>query len=338
MLDFLAQNFTKSPKKSDYILKPVEKELSMLEVNLIKSLYSGNSDLDKIIKYVFSSGGKRLRPALVILFSKALAEGYVSPSQFELAEAIEMIHTASLLHDDVIDSAQTRRGMLTVGNKWGSRTAILAGDYILSRALGKLASIGITAVEMFAGTLNELCIGEMLQKSQNYTVISLEEYINKSERKTAKLFMSGVECAVSILPSANNLSIKAAREYSLNFGIAFQIMDDIINFTDYNKKTGKPAGNDLKNGIVTAPVIFAIQEYEKTGDKTLENLIKNKLKSEKDFKKAMKLVLDSKGIEKARLLGDEYAQKAVDALEVIEDSNYKQGLIDLAYFAIQRNF
>lgn len=330
MLNIINKKISLTNKKPDHVLKPVEQELLTLENLLIDSLKSGNAALDNMVQYVFQSGGKRLRPALILLFAKAMTGGYVHPAHYELAEAIEMIHTASLLHDDVIDDSETRRGVPTVGKKWGAKSAIIAGDYILSKALTKLVSVGSVAVEMFAQTLNELCVGEILQKNQKYTVISMDEYINKSERKTARLFVAGVECVASILPNANNLMIKAARGYSLNYGIAFQITDDIINFT-------RCEGTDLKDGIITAPVMFAVKEYELKGDTTLRKLIENGLKKDKDFKMARKLVLESNGITRARGLAGEYAQKAIYSLAPMEESTYKQTLICLAMSTAERN-
>ena len=336
MLKILTKNAATFSKKLGCILKPIEKELSLLEDNLTGSIISGNAELDRMVSYFFNSGGKRLRPAITILFGKAVNSGLLIPENFELAQAVEMVHTASLIHDDVIDDAKTRRGILTLNKKWSAKIAVITGDYVLTKALGKLTSIGLLAVEIFADTLNELCIGEILQKNQSYKVITLDEYINKSERKTAKLFMAGTECAASIALGTNNVVINAAREYSLNFGIAFQIMDDILNFVGNSHKVGKPAGNDLKSGIITAPAMFAVQEYEKQGDSTLRNLIESGIKREKDFKKAMKLILTSNGIQKAELLAEEYIEKAVKALDVIEDNEYKQSLIDLAYYAAKR--
>lgn len=333
MIGFLTKT---SSKKLDCVLEPIAQELSILEENLTGSIVSGNVDLDRMVSYFFNSGGKRLRPALVILFGKAVNDGILTPKNFELALTMEMVHTASLIHDDVIDDSETRRGILTLNKRWGAKTAVITGDYILSRALSKLTSIGIFAVEMFSNTLNELCVGEILQKNQSYKVVSLDEYINKSERKTARLFMAGAECAAAIALEPNNVVINAARGYSLNFGIAFQIIDDILNFVGNSCKVGKPAGNDLKSGIITAPAIFAVQEYEKKGDSTLKNLIESGLKSDKDFKKAMKLILDSNGLHKSRLFAEKYIEESINALEPLENNEYKQALIDLARYAAKR--
>lgn len=329
MLSILTPN--KSNQKLDSILNPIKPDLQHLEVLLNKDLTSGNADLDRIVSYVFGSGGKRLRPALVMLFSKALnPDKELSREQIFLAQAVEMIHTATLVHDDVIDDAETRRGVLTVGKKWGAKTAIVAGDFILSKALSKLVPVGYMAVETFSGTLSELCVGEILQKNQKYKVITMDEYINKSERKTAKLFMAGVESVVMIMPDSNNLIINGARGYAQNYGIAFQIKDDILNFT-------KSGGVDLKDGIITAPVIYAVQEYEEKGDTRLRKLIEAGLKKDKDFKAAMKLVLSSGGMEKARELANKYTQRAITSLEMMEDNSYIQTLISLAEYTVERN-
>ena len=331
MFDLLSKKQSNNySEKLDQLFQPIKTDLCSLESFLNESLASGNADLDKITSYVFKSGGKRLRPAIIIVFIKALNQGkYVSEEQFSIAQAVEMIHTATLLHDDVIDEAETRRGVMTVWKKWGTKSAIITGDYILSRALNKLVKVGSIAVEMFSSVLNELCIGEILQENQKFKVITVDEYINKSERKTAQLFMVGVECAASIMPNTNNLIIKAARGYSLNFGTAFQIIDDILNFK--NSKA-----SDLKDGIVTAPVIFAVEEYAQKGDFTLKNLVENGLKSDKDFKHAIKLVLASRGMEKARDLADEYAQRAISSLDVVPDNLYRHILIDLANYTAER--
>lgn len=336
MINFLSKIVYKSDSKLSDILNPVKDDLLLLEKKLPESLKSGNETLNQVTEYVSKSGGKRLRPALVFLFARALCNGNLPKKHFLLAEAVEMTHTASLIHDDIIDDAETRRGVLTAGKKWNTKIAVIAGDFILSRALTKLVSAGGLSVEMFAGTLNELCIGEIQQGNQKFKIILFEDYIKKSERKTAKLFMAGAECAASLIPGANNLIIKAARDYSRNFGIAFQITDDILNFNGHGKKLGKPAGNDLKNGILTAPVLFAVQEYEKKNDRTLKKLINNKLKGKNDFSLAMQLVLNSGGIKKSEELAASYVEAAVKALDNADDGVYKKALIDLAVYALKR--
>jgi all-trans-nonaprenyl-diphosphate synthase len=338
MINFLSKLTFRSQDKLSEILKPVDEDIKLLERKLSESLESGNSLLDSITEYAVKSGGKRLRPALVFLFARALNNGLLSSNHFYLAEAVEMIHTASLIHDDVIDDAETRRGFLTVGKKWNTKTAVVSGDFILSRALIKLVSAGGASMEIFANTLNELCIGEIQQGSQKFRIITYEEYIKKSERKTAKLFVAGAESTAAITVGTNNLIIKAVRDYSLNFGIAFQIMDDILNFTGSQEKIGKPAGNDLKNGILTAPVLYALEEYEKKGDNTLKKLIENKFKGTKDFSLAMNLILKSEGVNRSNELCRYFIGEAVKSLEILEDSVYKNALTDLAIYTLKREY
>lgn len=338
MLNILSKITYKAESKLSAILKPVEEDLKQLENKLLEDFASGNSRLDEITRYVTKTEGKRLRPALVFLFAKALNKGLLSYNHLCLAEAVEMVHTASLIHDDVIDEAETRRGFLTVGKKWNYKTAVIVGDFILARSLIKLVLAGGIATELFANTLNELCIGEIQQGDQKFKIISFEDYIKKSERKTARLFVAGAECAASITSGTNNLIIKAVRDYSLNFGIAFQIMDDILNFTGSGKKVGKPAGNDLKNGILTAPVLFALEEYADNNDITLKKLINNKFKNKKEFNQAMNLVLKSDGIQKSKDLAGSYIGEAIKALDVMEDNIYKKALIDLAIYTLKRDF
>jgi len=338
MINFLTQIGQKKKNRLSEILKPVEKDLCHLEIDLLESLSSGNMPFDEIVKHVVKAGGKRLRPAMVFLFARALNKGKLSKNQFFLAEALEMVHTASLVHDDVIDDAETRRGFLTVGKKWNYKTAVIIGDFILSRALTKLVLVGGLATELFANTLNELCIGEIQQGDQKFKIISFEDYIKKSERKTAKLFVAGAECSAAITPDANNLINKAVREYALNFGIAFQIMDDILNFTGNQKIVGKPAGNDLKNGILTAPALFALEELEKNKDFSLKKLVNTKLKGQNDFNTAVNLIMKTNAIAKSKDLATSYIEKAVKSLDIMEDSEYKETLIDLAVYTLQRDF
>jgi len=337
MIDFLSKFAFANKDKLSSVLKPVEEDMSVLEIKLLDSLSSNNIILDEITSYVFKSGGKKLRSALVFLFGRALNNGILTPAHFYIAEAVEMVHTASLIHDDIIDDAETRRGILTVAKKWNSKTAVIAGDFILAGALKKLVMAGGISTEVFANTLNELCVGEIQQGSQKFKILSLEDYINKSERKTAKLFMAGAECAASNTTAASNLTIKAVRNYTSNFGIAFQIMDDVLNFVGDKSKTGKPAGNDLKNGILTAPVLFALEEYAQKGDHTLKKLIDNKLKDKKDFNHAMSLILKSQGIKKSVELAESYISDAIDAISIIESSVYKKALASLAVYILKKD-
>lgn len=338
MLNQIKQ-FSEDQIKLSDILRPVSTELNLLEKKLIEDLSDNNPLLNKIVQYVIQAGGKRLRPAVSFLIAKSLNKGYLSSNHFQLGQAIELIHTATLVHDDILDETETRRNRLTVNKKWDNKTAIIAGDFLLSKSLIKLAAVkNYSVIEIFANIMSEICEGEIQQKLQNYQNTSFDQYIEKSKRKTANLFIAGAECAAILTPEVDNLTIKSARDYALNFGIAFQIVDDILNFTSTEDEFGKPVGIDLKDGIVTAPVIFAIEEYEKNGDFTLSRLIKQEFQDENNFKSALDLVLKSNGIERAKDLACYYANIADKSLAAIEDNPYKQTLKDLASYIIDRKY
>ncbi|OGI00192.1 MAG: hypothetical protein A2287_09815 [Candidatus Melainabacteria bacterium RIFOXYA12_FULL_32_12] len=336
MLNHIKQFSEEQIKLSD-ILEPVNSELILLEKRLIEDLADNNPLLIKIVQYVIQAGGKRLRPAISFLFAKALNKGYLSANHFKLGQALELIHTATLVHDDIIDETETRRNRSTINKKWDNKTGIIAGDFLLSKSLIKLAAVkNYSVIEIFANIMSKVCEGEIQQKFLSYQLTSFDQYIEKSERKTANLFIAGAECAAILTPAVDNLIVKAARDYALNFGIAFQIIDDILNFTSTEAEAGKPVGIDLKDGIITAPVIFALEEYEKQGDFTLSKLIKQEFQSEEDFKTALNLVLQTNGIEKSKELAKHYINLANKSLDVIENSPYKQALKDLALYVISR--
>lgn len=339
MVNHITKNISCEQSELADILEPVKSELTLLEKKLAESLTMNNPNLDNIVQYIIQSGGKRLRPAVIFLISKALNKGYLSSNHFQLGQALELIHTATIVHDDIIDGTDTRRKHLTVNKKWNYKIAIIAGDFLLSKSLVKLASVkNYAVIEIFANIMSEICEGEVQQNIQGYQFISFNQYIEKSRRKTANLFVAGAECAAILTANADNLLIKSVKEYTLNFGIAFQIVDDILNFTSTENEFGKPVGIDLKDGILTAPVLFALEEYKQKNNPVLENLIQKKFNNDKDFKQALDLIFKSKGIQKAKELANYYVKKSVDALNIFEDSIYKQSLIKLSNYIIGRKF
>ncbi|MDD3013410.1 MAG: polyprenyl synthetase family protein [Candidatus Gastranaerophilales bacterium] len=339
MINPVSTNISQNKSDLSQIFEPISLELSVLDKKLIENLSSSNAVLNNITRYIIESGGKRLRPAVTFLIAKALNKGFLPQDHFQVGIALEMIHTATLIHDDVIDEAETRRGNRTLHKIWNDKVAIAAGDYLLAKALARLASINNNLViDLFARIMGEICEGEIEQDAQYYNFINLDQYIEKSARKTAKLFVAGAESSAILTSGADNLTIKAAREYAFNFGIAFQIVDDILNFTSNAEEFGKPVGIDLLNGILTAPVIFALEEYEEKQDFVLKNLIQNKFKTESDFNLALDLVLNSGGIEKSKQLAINYAEIAKNSLSYFDDNPYKSSLLNLVSFILERKF
>ena len=338
MINSISKPDVKESNDLSSILEPVEAELILLEKSLIDDLTVNSPLLDKITKHIVQAGGKRIRPAVTYLFSKALNKGHLSSDQFQLGIALEMVHTATLIHDDVIDNAETRRGVVTLNKKWDDKTAVVAGDFLFARSLAKLSSIrNYLVIDIFANIMSDVCVGEIQQGNQSFEIITLEQYIEKSERKTAKLFIAGIESAAILTPDVNNMIIKASRDYAKNLGIAFQIVDDILNFTASEKKAGKPKGIDLKGGILTAPVLFALKEYEEKRDFRLKRLIENEFRTSGEFDTALDLVLKSNGIKKAKNLACNYINLASCSLGIIEDNPSKRALNNLAFSILDRN-
>jgi all-trans-nonaprenyl-diphosphate synthase len=339
MINIISTNRSANQSDLSEIFKPVSADLSVLEEKLIINLSGSNDTLNKITEYIIKSGGKRLRPAVTFLVAKALNNGLLASEHLHIGLALEMIHTATLIHDDVIDEAETRRNNKTIHKIWNDKIAIAAGDYLLAKALTQLVlPKNNMVIDIFAQVMGEICEGEIEQNSQNYKMITLEQYIEKSARKTAKLFVAGAQCAAIVTPGVNNCIINATKEFALNFGIAFQIIDDLLNFTSNQEEFGKPVGIDLQNGILTAPVIFALKEYENKGDDTLKKIIQNEIKDETEFNTALDLVLKSDGINQTKLLAGDYGNKAINSLATLPQNVYKNSLLDLTAFILERKF
>jgi geranylgeranyl pyrophosphate synthase len=318
-------------KSLSQMLSPISQELGLFEEMLSAGLKSSNLLLDKITAYIISSGGKRIRPILCLLFAKILADGNkVSQRQFSLAVGLELMHTATLIHDDVIDKTEKRRNVVTINKKWDDKTAILAGDYLMSKALNKLSlTKNFDVIDVFSKMLSEICEGEVSQGSCAFEIVSIENYIEKSKRKTANLFVAGVKSAVILSESNNEKILKEAELFAENFGIAFQIRDDVLNFIANEDETGKPSGIDLLNGTITAPVIYAAQEYEENNDFRLRKLITTKFKNSCDFEEAKSLIFSSTSIKKSQKLTQFYIDSAKQNLSIIPDSVYKRCLLEL---------
>lgn len=291
------------------IKKTVQEELNVLEQN-ISSLFVNKTPLDKDLLEFLTAPSKRLRPVLAILFLRCLQDK-VNINQHKVLLSVELIHNATLIHDDIIDKADERRNQKTLNVKFDENLAVVAGDFLLSVALEKVIETGsMEVLRVFTSSLKSTCIGEINQYFGKFNVVSLDEYIQKSKEKTALLFKIAVLGGLMLSEDKIDESLmKSAIDFSENFGIAFQIRDDLINILNSDNLQN----NDLKSGIYTAPVIFAYQEDEKILQ--AENLLQ--------------AVRDSKGIEKTKDLMDNYFCQALSALENIRDNKYKQEIFEL---------
>lgn len=255
--------------------------------------------------------------------------------QLQLGQITEMIHVASLIHDDVLDEADTRRGGAAVHTMYSNKVAVLAGDYLLARASVLLARLQhFQVVEVMASALDALVQGEIMQaRSSKEDLVDMKHYLRKSYFKTASLICSS--CKSSALLSGHDESdpkTLAAEQFGYHLGMAYQIVDDILDFTGASASLGKPAQADMQLGLATAPILYA--SLEKT---ELKSLIQRRFKDAGDVPKAVQLTLQTDSIAKSYMLAEFHAQRAVDALMIIPDSKYRQALLKLLHSAISRD-
>ncbi|SPQ24817.1 c42a40f3-e5cf-483f-a2fd-38b772bf5bb6 [Thermothielavioides terrestris] len=267
------------------------------------------------------------------------ADPDILPSQRRLAEITELIHTASLLHDDVIDHSVSRRGAPSANLEFGNKMAVLAGDFLLGRASVALARLRhAEVIELLATVIANLVEGEFMQlkntardeTNPRWSEDTLTYYLQKTYLKTASLISKSCRAA-ALLGGADAQTVDAAYNYGRNLGLAFQLVDDMLDYTRSEKELGKPAGADLELGLATAPLLFAWKTIPELGA-----LVGRKFAKDGDVARARDLVMQSDGIEQTRALAQDYAEKAIAAVSQFPESEAKQGLIEMAVKTLKR--
>ncbi|KAI9801683.1 MAG: hypothetical protein M1833_002365 [Piccolia ochrophora] len=276
-------------------------------------------------------------PSTDAAFSSSASD--ILPSQRRLAEITELIHTASLLHDDVIDSSLTRRSSPSANIAFGNKMAVLAGDFLLGRASVALARLrDAEVIELLATVIANLVEGEFMQLQNTatdesnpiYTEDTLSYYLQKTYLKSASLISKSCRAAALLGQSSPEVA-DAAYAYGRNLGLAFQLVDDMLDYTVSGDELGKPAGADLQLGLATAPILFAWKEQEEIGA-----LVGRKFQNEGDVARARELVSHSDGVEQTRALAQEYADKAVEAISAFPASEAKDGLVEMCVKTMKR--
>ncbi len=315
------------------LFTPVETDLRLLADNLKQLVGNRHPILFAAAEHLFGAGGKRIRPAIVLLMSRAtMLEQDITPRHRRLAEITEMIHTASLVHDDVLDESDVRRGVPTVHSLFGNRIAILAGDFLFAQSSWYLANLdNLEVVKLLSEVIMDLATGEIQQGLNRFDVsISIETYLQKSYYKTASLIANSSKAA-GLLSEVSRETVEHMYSYGRHFGIAFQIVDDILDFTSTTDALGKPVGSDLKSGNLTAPVLFALAQKP-----SLEVLIDREFAQDGDLEQALELIQDSEGIQQARELAADHAKLAIEHLAVLPPSESHQALINIAEYTLSR--
>ena len=315
------------------LLQPVESDLEDLLSDLRVLIGAGHPILQAAAEHLFSAGGKRLRPGIVLLLSRALSpNGELGPRHRRLAEITEMIHTASLVHDDVVDEADTRRGVATVHSRFSHRVAVLAGDFLFAQSSWHLANLdNLEVVKLLSRVIMDLAEGEIRQGLYRFdTGQSLDSYLDKSYRKTASLMANSAKAA-GVLSDLPTTELKSLYEFGRLLGLAFQVVDDILDFTADDAQLGKPAASDLASGTLTAPVIYAMEEFP-----ALSGLIEREFNEAGDLEQALALVHQSRGIARSRELAEKFSHEAQACLDFLAPSDAKSALLDLPGFVLSR--
>ncbi len=311
----------------------VEADLELLSKNLKELIGARHPILHAAAEHLFGAGGKRLRPAVVFLISRATMDGKdVTARHRRLAEITEMIHTASLVHDDVVDESSLRRGVPTVNSSFDNRVAVLAGDFLFAQSSWYLANLdNLQVVKLLSQVIMDLAEGEILQGLNCFGAdLSMEAYLEKSYFKTASLIANSAKAAGVLSDMSENIQ-EDLYQYGRNLGLAFQIVDDILDFTGSEDVLGKPAASDMRSGNLTAPVLYAMEE-----EPTLKQFIDREFSTEGDWETALALVRNSQGIERTRTLASHHAKLAVASLQSLPSSPSRQSLIDLADYVVSR--
>ena len=289
-------------------------------------------DLQAALSHLLSAGGKRVRPTVALL-SAGLLDADMDRS-VTLAAAVELLHTATLVHDDLIDGALLRRGNPTLNAEWSPAATILAGDFIFARAAELAASTeSIETMRMFARTLSTVVNGELTQMFKSKWLVSRENYFERIYAKTASMFELATEAAV-YLSDKDEALFEAMRTYGYEIGMAFQIVDDILDFTSDAQELGKPVANDLRQGLITLPALYYFENHP--DDPALVSLTKSVNPSNDLMQRIVRAIRESGAIHKAMDEATQFVQRGIAALAIMPPSLERQALENLAAYVVDR--
>ena len=314
------------------IYAPIQEDLDTVEKELESISKVDFSWLAELLNYSLSSVGKGIRPALTLLSGKFYH--YNLDTLLPMATATELLHIATLVHDDAIDKSSARRGKPTVYTVWGEEKAVLLGDYLFAKA-GELTATtkNLRVIKLFAQTLRTISTGELAQAFSAFSLEqTYEQYIQRISCKTAALFTLATESG-GALSEAPEASIQILNEYGYNLGIAFQIVDDILDFVGTKEELGKPIGSDLAQGTLTLPAMLLLERYP--ADNPVKRLF-HSCDKEEDIKLAIELVRNSSITEKCYRIASDYCAKACRNLNLLPDNASRQALIKLANYVVNR--
>lgn len=318
--------------KALYLLR---QDLAGVEELFQNSLMSEADTINRVVGHILSSGGKRIRPALLMLCARLV--GYAGSRHIALAGAVEFIHTATLLHDDVVDGAGLRRGTPSANSVWGNQAAVLAGDFLFAKAFSMLVADGnLRVLEALSGASTRMAEGEMLQMMDTGDIrMNEERYLEIVGKKTAALFAATCRCG-AILGAADAETEAALYDFGMGVGLAFQLVDDALDYVGEEAEFGKAPGNDLTEGKMTLPLIYALGRCGDEEKGRMADIVAGKTLEAEDLAYAVALVRRSGGIDYSRRRADELVLGAKNQLALFDRNPEKEALLELADYIVTR--
>lgn len=318
------------------IFDSIAPDMARVNSLIIQEIASPVPLIQTIAQYLINSGGKRLRPILVLLSTRAVGSTEPGEAQ-ELAVVLEFIHSATLLHDDVIDHSTQRRGRQTANAIWDNTAAVLVGDFLYSRAFQILARrSNVPVMKVLANATNRLAEAEVLQLSfTNNPDISEQNYFDVIDGKTAQLYAAAAQVG-AIVATSELEKQEALRNFGWHLGMAFQIIDDVLDYSAKEDKLGKNLGDDLSEGKTTLPLIYALKNASFAQQKIIRDAIINADKSQ--FHEIIEILNSTKALELSAQAAHRFAEKAQEDLAILTDSPYKTALLELTRFVLRREY
>jgi octaprenyl-diphosphate synthase len=322
------------PTSQNTIIQPISADMEAVNAVIRRQLYSDVPLVNQIAEYIISAGGKRIRPVLVLLVANAY--GYKGTHHHELAAVVEFIHTATLLHDDVVDESSLRRGRKTANALFGNAASVLVGDFVYSRAFQMMVAVqNMRVMQILADATNVIAEGEVLQLLNMHDPdVTEERYLQVIRSKTAKLFEAAAQLG-ALIAGASDDAIEAAAEFGRSIGTAFQLVDDVLDYSGNATDIGKNVGDDLREGKPTLPLIYLMQN----GTPTQRDLVRACIESgdEQHFDEILSAITGSGALEYTMQAAEKAAERAANAISSMPHSLFKDSLLQLCAFAVHRN-
>ena len=317
------------------IIQSIASDMEAVNTVIRQQLHSDVPLVNQIAEYIISAGGKRIRPVLVLLVANAY--GYRGTHHHELAAVVEFIHTATLLHDDVVDESALRRGRQTANALFGNAASVLVGDFVYSRAFQIMVSINnMRVMQILADATNVIAEGEVLQLLNMHDPdVTESRYLQVIRSKTAKLFEAAAQLG-ALIAGASEPEIEAAGEYGRSLGTAFQLIDDVLDYSGNAADIGKNVGDDLREGKPTLPLIYLMQN----GTPSQRQLVRSCIESgdEQHFDEILAAITSSGALDYTKAEADKAARRASASISTLADSQFKNSLLQLSTFAVDRNY